>query len=98
MIARTIPKEDLNLINKALKPSNMQAITVNVNGDILSKSTEKANRGYVLQNFSGRIIKHRIAVWDKQAGMVIIANAGDKYDTIPLERRNKFGWSESDFQ
>ena len=94
-----IPKEDLQIINRILNPSSeIQSISMRVNGKVSEVKKEFHSRGYIIQDFRGRIVKHQISVIPKDGSQIIVANAGDKYDEIPVDKRKMVIWSESDFQ
>lgn len=95
----SIPIEDLVVINKVLNPNGqVEEITKKINGGVALASREEIKKGFVIQDFNGRFVKHQVSVVDNEGNQVIVATAGQRYNDIPLDKRQMAHWSESDFQ
>lgn len=94
----TIPEKDLQMINAILSPrGDVQSMNINANGRVLSANNGQQVRGYSIESFQGRIVRHQISVI-RGGVQIIIAKAGDRYEDIPFEKRSMAFWHESDFK
>lgn len=95
---QTIPEKDLKMINTILSPrGNVQSMNINEKGSVVSASNGQQVRGYSIESFQGRIVRHQISVI-RGGVQIIIARAGDRYEDIPFEKRSMAFWHESDFK
>lgn len=100
MINAVIPKEDLNIINTVLNGGHgkVQTIIKGPRGEMkTAKTREPINSGYVVGDFRGRVLRHQVSIF-KEGHQIIVAEAGQRYDDIPIHIRKTVILNESDFQ
>ena len=97
---REIPEEDLAIINKAFaKTGPVDTIHKNGAGRAIKARKEPGNTStIVFKSFTGRILKHQMSVVaGKTGGQMVVGVKGQKWDDIPLEKRNLVQWRDTDF-
>lgn len=97
----SIPEKDLEDINASFKKdASAETLKKGSMGDkVSSPSKENVNeKGYVFQDFGGRVLKHSKSVIPKGGKQVIVGEKGQRYDDIEMEQRKKVVWLESDFE
>lgn len=98
-MVRTIPEEDLKLINDSFKQRGpVETLIKQGNGSRINAVRKPSNETTItFQDFSGRVLKHQKSVVILGSGQLIIGVKGQKYDDIPLDDRKLVTWNESDF-
>ncbi len=100
-IGRAIPESDLQLINDSFRQHNSPVETLGKNhsgGLIVAKRQIVNAQGYVINNFTGRVLRHQKSLIPIGGKQVIVGRRGDKYDDIPAHLRSEVSWSETDFE
>lgn len=98
-ISKSIPKEDLKAINKTFdnKPQG-DIIRKDIKGKVVGKGKLMDSRGYVIDNFFGRKLKHNKS-WIPAGGkQILVGKKGQLFDSIREDIRSKIFWQESDFE
>lgn len=97
MSQAVIPQEDLKNINRILRARKSQTIRKNAFGEVIGVGVETNDKYFGVNIFHGKKVKHRKSVFTS-GKQIIVAEAGDEYDQIPLDKRQLVDWFESDFQ
>lgn len=98
MVKASIPKEDLAVINAALRGGNAQAIKKGPRGEFIKAvSRPGIASSYEFKDYSGRIVKFTVSVYI-EGKTVVVAEPGQRYDEIPLDKRNLVTWFDNYFQ
>lgn len=95
-----IPEEDLKIINAAFASrDSVQTIEKNVGGKIVKAHVHPVKgSSVVFKNFSGRVLRHQKSIVVPGQGQVVVCVRGDKYDDIPIEKKNLVVWTDDDFE
>lgn len=96
-----IPEKDLKDINDSFKKdAKADTLKKGVTGNRVSQPKKESvnQKGYIFNDFGGRILKHSKSLIPAGGRQVVIGHKGQKYDDIPLEQRKRVVWSDSDFE
>ena len=98
-MVRTIPEEDLKLINDSFKHRGaVDTLVKKGNGSRINAVRKQSNEKTItFQDFSGKVLKHQKSIVILGGGQLIIGVKGQRYDDIPLDDRKFVIWDESDF-
>lgn len=100
MLKMAIPKEDLSVINAALRGGSGQVQTIikGPSGELMkAKTRTPISSGYAVADFRGRVFKHQVSVV-REGFHIIIAESGQLFEDIPLEKRKMVFFHEADFK
>lgn len=96
-----IPETDMKDINDTFK-KDAPADTLKkgpTGGKVSQPKKEIVNKkGYVFNDYGGRVLKHGKSLIPKGGKQVVIGCRGQRYDDIPLEQRKRVAWFDSDFK
>lgn len=100
MAQKSLPEEDLKLINDSFKKTDKaQILTKDSVGYKVGAAEGLVNRrSHVLKDFRGKILKHEKSVIPIGGKQTVVGVKGQRYDEIPLELRKSVDWFESDFE
>lgn len=102
MAKNSIPKEDLDLINKSFqKTESVDTISKKGMAKVVSVKKEEVNKvSHTIRStdFRGRVLKHAKSLIPVGGTQLLIGKKGQLFDDIPEEQRKRIMWSESDFE
>ena len=96
---QNISKDDVKMINDSFSVKKpVETISANAKGKIIKPKKQIVNvKGYAIESFWGRTLKHNKSVIPCGERQLLIGKKGQKFEDIPEELRKKVVWSESDF-
>lgn len=95
---KKIPEEDMKLINASFKTGPVETLTKKGSGKIVEAKRKVVNANtIIIKDFSGRVLRHQKSIVIHGRGNILIGVKGQKYDDIPLDKRNLVVWFEGDF-
>ena len=93
-----ISNEDMSRINTVLDGGKRESIVKGSGGNFLKIKKDIVNSaGVAIRNYSGKILKHRKMYIDDFGVQHTACDAGDKFDDIPIDLRNKVQFNDHDF-
>lgn len=100
MKQKPIPEEDLKAINDSFKETGEVAtLQKNAHGQIVEAKKQVVNeKSIIIQDFSGRVLRHQKSIVILGTGQLIIGVRGQNYDDIAPADRQLVVWSEDDFE